>query len=245
MLNISPPRKIQKIFEFLKENHSINKKIQEDFLGLTLSPYKNNKDRAKLLLYRTVNTQSQINLDDARDFFQKLESKCSLETLSSFSHFISNEYKSGRSIFECLKNMPGWGDKTSALLIRNLALINNNQKLNSMFWSDIHNIKSERIKLPVDSVILKIFENWPDNRSTLNKFKSINEYLTEIGYADEDMLIWDDLWFWGFITQRSYPKEGRKIEWNEAKYWAIISAPKDKEAIRRVKMLARRFLKLF
>jgi hypothetical protein len=40
------------------------------------------------------------------------------------------------------------------------------------------------------------------------------------------MLVWDDLWFWGFLTQKTTGKS-RSMAWNEAKFWAVRSHSKD------------------
>ena len=59
------------------------------------------------------------------------------------------------------------------------------------------------------------------------------------------MLIWDDLWFWGFITQRSAPKShggGRTVGWNEGKYWSIPHAPRQPDDIAEIMRLSREFL---
>lgn len=55
--------------------------------------------------------------------------------------------------------------------------------------------------LPVDTVIKHIFKRI--NGTEMN-FDSINNFLINGGYrSNEKMLIWDDLWFWGFITQNA------------------------------------------
>jgi hypothetical protein len=59
------------------------------------------------------------------------------------------------------------------------------------------------------------------------------------------MLIWDDLWFWGFITQKSQVgKVERTYESNPAKYWSIFTAPKDYASIQSIEALAKQFVVL-
>ena len=80
-----------------------------------------------------------------------------------------------------------------------------------------------------------------------NTFRGINNYLKkECGYGSEDMLIWDDLWFWGFITQRSSANISSKRvhDWNEEKYWSIFTAPQDRKSIGKIKLLAKTFLRI-
>jgi hypothetical protein len=55
------------------------------------------------------------------------------------------------------------------------------------------------------------------------------------------MMLWDDLWFWGFITQRTYGKQ-RRTEWNPAKFWSQFSHDKQRETD--VKKLANQFIRL-
>ena len=55
--------------------------------------------------------------------------------------------------------------------------------------------------------------------------------------------VWDDLWFWGFITQK-VSGGNRTMEFNTAKYWNILDAPKDKETIATTKQLANQFIRL-
>ena len=94
------------------------------------------------------------------------------------------------------------------MFVRNLAVIAASPELSQMFWTDIHKVNDESIRLPVDKVINAVFlhfhvsDDEPSHR--LKDFKTINKYLLDTCKCErEDMLIWDDLWFWGFITQKS------------------------------------------
>lgn len=177
----------------------------------------------------------------------------SLSSFKSFSLFLANTpaKKKKGGLFEALEAQPGWGPKTAALFIRNLALIEQNQVLRSNFWTDIDVLKSEVINLPVDAVILSIFSEFKSEdldlkKSVPNTFKSINTYLKkDLNYSNEDILIWDDLWFWGFITQRSKSKDPKRDHiWNDAKYWSIFNAPHDNVSIRRIERHANEFIKI-
>ena len=65
------------------------------------------------------------------------------------------------------------------------------------------------------------------------------------------MLIWDDLWYWGFFTQRSIKTTNgevnsgyaRQFGWNKDKFWAQFSSQKKDE--QKIKVLAERFLDLW
>lgn len=248
-----PPKKIESLFKFLLKNHGFNKEIQDGFLRQTLSSYETNEDRARLLLHKMVNTQSQPKLDPIRDFFMSVaKNRKSLSSFKSFSLFLANtsEKKKG-GLFEALKAQPGWGPKTAALFVRNLALIEQNQVLRSKFWTDIDVLKSEEINLPVDAVILSIFSRFTKEDLDLKKsvpktFEGINSYLkNDLHYSNEDILIWDDLWFWGFITQSSKSENRERAHgWNDAKYWSIFNAPQDNVSIRQIESRANEFLKI-
>ena len=150
---------------------------------------------------------------------------------------------------EALASWPGWGPKTSALFIRNLAIIESTPDLRKDFWKDVDVVKRNEPELPVDAVILEIFARvGPLVGKKLGGYRAINRYLrSELGYSTRDMLVWDDLWFWGFITQRSAPQSqgGRRtLAWNEGKYWSIPHAPKNPVELGRIEQLSGEFLAL-
>ncbi len=103
--------------------------------------------------------------------------------------------------------------------------------LKKRFWKDVDVLEGDQMRLPVDSVITTVFESITQSGRLQDApsvtFAGINRYLRDhLGYRDRDLLVWDDLWFWGFITQRT--ADGRRThEWNEAKYWAVPHALKD------------------
>ena len=252
------PKHIEALFEFLKVNHDHNKKIQEDDIKITLDSCQSVERRALLLLHKIVNTQSQPKLHLSAQFFQSVEkaSGC-LKKFSAFKAFLRSNGKANSSMdfFEALNSQHGWGKKTSALFIRNLALIDANPALSNLFWEDIEKLKAEPIRLPVDKVILATFARmFPGENGTKSAFESfvaINKYLRQTREFDNaQMLIWDDLWFWGFITQTSKskgtppPPTVRSHEWNLEKYWSIFTASKDEATVREIRILAEEFLDL-
>src|SRR5690606_8375511 len=83
--------------------------------------------------------------------------------------------------------------------------------------------------LPVDAVIISIF-NSLENKNW--DFKNINKKLKE--YDGNDIEIWDDLWFWGFITQKGTGNV-RKMEWNLNKYWTLRESDKNPFMIEKIK----------
>ena len=191
----------------------------------------------------------------------ELETSRALSSYESFSAFLGAKTGDANGLFNALKEPKGsgwrdttsarepkgngWGDKTSALFVRNLAVIAGNSELSQMFWPDIQAVESQNIHLPVDAVIKAIFRHLraSDHGPLIcpkADFKTINEYLSNTLSCDrKQMLVWDDLWFWGFITQKSkVGTQERDYQWNEAKYWSIFTAPKDAETIAKIELLA-------
>jgi hypothetical protein len=244
---IESPANVRAVFEFLARNHEYNKKIQEEDIRSTFSPYDNVADRALRLLYEIVNTQSQPKLEPICDFFTKISKRPQVLTgLDSFTRHLDPNLAFNGDLFKVLRDCDGWGDKTSALFIRNLVLIQRNTPLRVLFWEDIDLLDVQPIRLPVDAVIKAVFRQLKRDDASLPNpnFDSINEFLMA-RYRREEMLVWDDLWFWGFITQRSQPKIAeRTFGWNKAKYWSIFAASKGDSEIAKIRELAEEFLAL-
>ncbi|EPZ85227.1 hypothetical protein BURCENBC7_AP0641 [Burkholderia cenocepacia BC7] len=142
---------------------------------------------------------------------------------------------------------PGWGTKTAALFVRNLAYIESTSNLRAKFWRDTRVLEGDQLRLPVDAVILTIFEalaphlNWGKAISASNVGRFFHR---DLGYRDRELLVWDDLWFWGFVTQKTVAGKTREHGWNESKYWAVPHAPRDHQSIEHIKQCSKRFLKL-
>ena len=95
----------------------------------------------------------------------------------------------------------------------------------------------DRLYLPVDAVITDVFRALG---LASPSFQSVNEALHE-SYSAEQMLVWDDLWYWGFFTQVSDGKT-RKFAWNQDRFWCQASAPKAAEA--EVRKLGEQFIRI-
>ena len=108
-----------------------------------------------------------------------------------------------------------------------------------MGWSDGYEIaSSDEFYLPVDVVIISIFEKLDPDKSW--HFENINKILKE-NYKGRQIELWDDLWFWGFITQKG-TGDNRKFEWNENKYWALEETDKNEATIAEIRNKANEFL---
>ena len=239
------PQRIRSLFEFLERNKAINLRIQRGYVAESLVP-KRVADCALLLMQRVLNTQSQPKLDPIAKFLQAAFKSNALRSCREFRNWLLAQTGS-ENIHEALGHWEGWGPKTAALFVRNLAIIEMAPHLRQRFWSDVDVLKREEIEVPVDAVILEIFAHLgPLVGKDLKNYKTINNYLRdELEYSAKEMLIWDDLWFWGFITQRSAPKSqggGRTVGWDEGKYWSIPHAPRRPADIAQILRLSREFV---
>lgn len=109
-------------------------------------------------------------------------------------------------------------------------------------WADVPKTisKNDNFYLPVDAVIIAIFKKL--DSSTNWDFDKINKTLKE-KYNRHEIEAWDDLWFWGFITQNG-SGDNRAFEWNENKYWALEESDKNPKTIKEIKEKAVEFLKI-
>jgi hypothetical protein len=179
-------------------------------------------------------------------FFQTIADPAN--SLNSFTDFLktigatNNTSTSYSSIFQLLSKQPSWGNKTAALFTKAVYHTHIGYAKELNFWSDapLQLLNDDKIYLPVDAVILHIFENL--GNPCKNNFLEINKYIKD-KLPDTDFEVWDDLWFWGFITQKVHENK-RILEFNRAKYWNIHHAPKDKDTIAKTEILANQFIHL-
>lgn len=221
-------QKLQQIFNFLVSNRSYNLALQKRYKLNAIGNVDSRIEKLILFLYDTVNTQSQPKIDNVAKFFQFIYKN--KEQLLSFDSFVKllgreNDISNFQNLFYGLRKQDGWGDKTAALFTKNIHLIHNIYKdPRLVFWDDVPEIiqPSEKFFLPVDAVIIAVF-NKLDNKRNWN-FKNINKVLQD-HYRSDEMEVWDDLWFWGFINQKG-SGNNRVLEWNLNKYWVLSESDK-------------------
>jgi hypothetical protein len=255
--NIIPPKQnadlnqlLDRMLLFLKNNRYYNILFQVSEFKKILLPYTNSHEKLISLLYHVYNTQSQPGLDNLASFIGKLHQ---YPQVKSFQEFIDLLNKLNTStnpytydgMFNCLKKQAGWGDKTAALFTKAIYKIHTTESIiNLRFWNDLPILeKTDKLYLPVDAVIQKIFDEITDRK--LKGFSRINQLL-QTSYSNEDIEIWDDLWFWGFITQRSNSKGEREdsFAFNKSKYWSLMAVPKDEDTINKIRILSNEFIAL-
>lgn len=241
-IGLTMEEKIKQLYEFLEKNRQYNKQVQEGFInsciaieGLTT------KQKLLNLLYGVVNTQSQPKMDKIGPFFTKMYQKDSdLTSYEGFLNTIKNDTKFSDSLFELMKSQKGWGPKTAALFVKTIYLIHNDTTYDEYkFWGNSlpTNLK---LKLPVDSVITYIFKEYFHNIGFKSDFDGINEFISNLPKYNNP-IIWDELWFWGFITQKIDNKKRVSNEFNENKFWCLPYIEKD---MVNIKEKAECFLKL-
>ncbi|WP_257146516.1 hypothetical protein [Burkholderia sp. JKS000303] len=128
------PKPIRELYAFLVEHHHVNAAIQQGFLGESLSPA-TVADRALLLMHRALQTQSKPKLDPICEFFQGIRDQRAYESFAAFHHLITAGGKLG--LVDGLALQPGWGPKTAALFVRNLAYIESTPKLSAKFLGKV------------------------------------------------------------------------------------------------------------
>ncbi len=236
--------KLELIFDFLSENRKYNKDLQEKSYKSVIFPYSTQSDKVKSLLYHCVNTQSQPKIDELAKFYELIHShpKC----LRSFKAFVKEirvaEGYSYEVLYCGLKLKHGWGPKTSALFTKSIFQLHSgsyDRKLR--LWKDAPKIigEQDRLYLPVDVVILRIFK---EIGCTSKTFVGINNELWN-HYKGSEIEVWDDLWFWGFVTQKGTGPD-RKLQWNPNKYWSLEHSNKNAGVVKAVERRAKNFLKI-
>jgi hypothetical protein len=239
-------QKLNDIYSFLNENRAYNLPVQIGTYKMAMIPYNTTFDKVYSLLYNTLKTQSQLNMDKSVVFFQTIADP--KNSLNSFTDFLKTLGASSdtsityKSMFELLKEQPSWGDKTAALFVKAIYHAHIGYAKELRFWDDAPKILTvdDKLYLPVDAVIKHIFQTLGNPCN--NSFSGINDYL-KTNMPNSNFEVWDDLWFWGFITQKGNDDK-RTMEFNEAKYWNMLDAPKDKETIAITKQLAKQFIDL-
>ncbi len=238
---------LEKLFKFLKNNRVYNKELQTRYYKEIINPKKNTFDNLVAQLYNIANTQSQPKIDYLASFYKKIyANKNSVNTFKGFLDVIQPNKKieyNYEGLFEGMKYQNGWGNKTAALFAKSIFHLHNNEYPSELkIWKDAPNKLelNDTFYLPVDAVIIAIFNHI--NKEIKWDFNKINKVIKKF-YSGNDIEVWDDLWFWGFITQKG-TGETRKMEWNINKYWNLRESDKSEKIIDEIKQKAEKFLKI-
>ena len=247
---------LDELFKFLKKNHSHNHALQLISLKSSILPFTTKKEKIRSLLIDAANTQSRPKMDTLEPFWSKTaeEKEDTFSSAKKFAEFLKKEACSKETpagllegMFFSLYMIPGFGEKTAALFIKNLIYLHHKeigyQERRFKIWSDrgLQCDNGDRIYIPVDSVIKHIFEgtNVGSNFKKINK--SIHDFMAAKEYPIIDMVYWDDLWYWGFFTQHGNT-ENRTTVLNRSKFmtWKNSSP----ESYKQVEAPANEFIKI-
>jgi hypothetical protein len=240
-------KKLSKVYEFLKQNRKFNYKTQERYYKSVITPFNSTHEKVVALLYGIVYTQSQPKIDKIAEFFHKVfERNTDLLTFQGFLDMLGGQQQSPynyNQLYNALKKQPGWGDKTSALFVKTIYHLHNQKYAAQLkIWDDspCNIAEDDQLWLPVDIVIQNIFRTLGEKNVT---FSNINRILLLSGYIGKKIEVWDDLWFWGFITQKGSGVE-RKLGFNVNKYWAYPYSDKRDAMIVTIERKAEEFIKI-
>ncbi len=239
--------KLNEIFGFLISNRLYNHNLQERIYKSVVMPYEDTKDKVISLLYHFANSQSKPKIDALANTYKSIipDNNC----FSSFTNFVEKinlqrpVVINYANLFNGMKCQDGWGDKTAALFTKSIYHLHNGQYANQLrIWDDVPNsiAGNDVFYLPVDEVIKFIFRKL--DKKTKWNFNNVNEIL-KTKYNNQEIEVWDDLWFWGFITQYG-SGDNRNFLWNENKYWALKESDKDPQMIIKIQKDAEIFLRI-
>ena len=230
--------KLEEIFEFLILNHRFNEQVQYTAYRQDILPWPDTGSKLRSMLYSKAYTQSAPQLDPLMETWKKFNENIErfnlvrsvVELNEALWQLVGTDCAQRQhdiSVFEkmwvTLKNVKGFGEKTAALFVKSIVDIHTlpiNENLR--FLDDFSIDTNDRLMIPVDRVIMHIFASLGLKKAS---FSSINKLITESQLTlPERPTLWDDLWFWGFITQKKNGN-GHESIINEAKFWSILGAP--------------------
>lgn len=251
---------MQKLYKFLDDNREYNQAVQSFSYRQATAGCSSVSERVEGLLRHIADTQSMPRLDKLALTWQHLfEGRSLLSEVSDISGLASALAKVFHSetaiapnsdrpalekIYLITKRLPGFGQKTAALFAKAIFEVNT-YKINEdiRFLKHISPSEVGKFYIPVDAVIQRIFsEVGMPNPSFKNINDCIFEFQRKLPEKEKNLQavsLWDDLWFWGFITQK-VEKTVRYSEWNGSKFWVLPGAPKEKEE--EIRRLAKDFL---
>ena len=235
--------RLENIFTFLNENRQFNHFLQDRFYKSVISPYNDKTEKVISLLYHIANTQSQPQIDSLASFYKNIfqDTSCMTSMCKFINKINPNQPLNFDSLYNGMKNQEGWGKKTAALFSKSIYHLHNGQySENLKIWDDVPKTISnnDNFYLPVDAVIIAIFKKLDSSKNW--DFDKVNKTLKS-KYNGQQIEVWDDLWFWGFITQNG-SGDNRAFEWNENKYWALKESDKNNKMIETIKAKAQDFL---
>ena len=236
---------LQNLYDFLAQHREYNDALQCRTLQSGMVSAFSSKEKVLALLYSVWNSQRFPRIDLGSLFFMDTvgANPVCFCSLGSFLELLYGEPvpPSFSALYDGLRGMEGWGPKTSALFAKHVYNIHHRYYRVApqlAFWQDVPQCP-DTLHLPVDSVIKHALA--PLDGGVQHDFHSINDLLHG-QFSGKEMEVWDDIWFWGFFTQRETKGMGRILQWNREKYWATQHT--DKALVDTVQQHAEEFLTL-
>lgn len=225
---------LQRLFAFLESNRAYNREVQQNYYRHTLLQHTMLTQRLYCLLHSVVHTQSRPKMDAIGPFFKHyFACHSSIETFADFVRFLEQGIPPSKAkidpntqpylyLYDVVNKQSGWGPKTAALLVKALYHLHSDQYAPELaIFAAFPELQTDdRLFLPVDLVISHVFKedlkvDFPAN------FNGINAFLQQ-HYNAKQMEVWDDLWFWGYITQSTKNSSRCSSGFNENKYWSNV-----------------------
>lgn len=231
------------LYNFFLEDRSFNQQIQYDFLRDVLDNNSTPVIKCNDLLYEMAYTQSQPKIDPLGEFFKDFHETFKSDEIdfNRLCRFLGDQTDQPNfaSLFKALKQKKGWGNKTSALFVRNLYITHIGYAKDLTFLPGVPvDLNGDRLYLPVDAVIRDAL--LPLLSSTSNYFDKVNRMLNA-HYSNEEIEVWDDLWFWGFFGSKTENKKRVFNTFNENKYWVTKYSKKESDWIHAVELRMKEF----
>ncbi len=230
------------IFNFLKKNRKFPDLQRRNSYRQILNPLLTKEEQVRLFFDREVKTQQNLKMTQIVPFWEHVEShKHLLSTFKGVMRMLGapQNDRPYEEMFNHLKKQPLWGPKTSALFVKAVYQIHHGKLELDPLWPDTPSLSSlnDKFYLPVDVIIINIFRDFLGMKKPT--FKSINQVIHQ-HYRGSDVVIWDDLWFWGFITQ--FGSEDRTYAWNKGKYFSLVNNPQSPSKLLVIEEKAKEFL---
>ena len=241
-------RKLEEIFKFLQRNRDFNEHVQHCAHRQDVLPWLDTGSKLRSLLYSKANTQSAPKLDLLAQVWEKLHiHRAVFDKVQTVGELVEALWLIGSSdlavetrfanlpVFEemwlALRSVAGFGEKTAALFVKSIVEIHTLERNRELrFLQDFIIDPHDTVNVPVDKVILHIFS---EIGMKSPNFTKINAAIRKSGLiCKERPTLWDDLWFWGFITQKGDRQTAqqtpiRRTMMNAPKFWSILGAPAD------------------
>lgn len=227
--------KLNTIFEFLQRNKDLPKELRDYEYGKAM--YNTNlymPEKVIALMHFALHTQNQPKLDYLYRFFKDYDKMGKYSTMQGFVQSLVSIRPASKgqllldkegaalptykNMYYALSAQSGWGPKTAALFTKIIFHLHTEYQ-DQGFWEDapVTIEENDELFLPVDEAIMHIFKEIKDIKWD---FDFINQEI-KYHWQGADIALWDDLWFWGFLSQQTIAKK-RVMQFNPAKLYTLI-----------------------